>query len=94
MLEKLSPLVFDWQAWRANDFFNEFGVPIRHSEHFSETIRKHAIGYCNGESLVCRPKANTKAVMFWDGNNNWWTHFTNSEFDRIFTPIISQICPA
>ncbi|NJN33914.1 MAG: hypothetical protein HC817_06350 [Saprospiraceae bacterium] len=43
-----------------------------------------AIGYCHGNNLPCRPKLNHVGVMFWNGNEHWWTHLTNLEFIHIF----------
>lgn len=84
-MQRLDSSLFTWSAWRANDFYSEFGVRVRHSIEAQELVRQKAIGYCVGESLPCRPKPNHYAVMFWDGEQEWWTHLTNEEFHNIFT---------
>lgn len=47
-------------------------------------IRKHAVGWYNGSSLLCRPKSNHKAVMFFKDGHHFWFHLTNKEFGAIF----------
>ena len=47
-------------------------------------LRKFAIGYCKGESLLCRPKSDNYGVMFQKGNVCFWTHLTAKEFGCIF----------
>jgi hypothetical protein len=85
LIEKLDSTLFTWSKWRANDFFSEFGVSVRHSFSAKQLVREKAIGYCDATLLSCRPKYNCVAVMFWDGNNEWWTHLTLSEFEGIFS---------
>lgn len=84
MIDKIDSSYFTWQIWRANDFFSEFGIPIRYNFIQKKNILEKAIGFCEGAGLLCRPKYNTYAVMFWDGNTEWWTHFSKYEFERIF----------
>jgi hypothetical protein len=83
-MEQLDSSLFTWQEWRANDFFNCFGVSVRYSSYVKEQVRNSAIGFCKGENLACRPKSNYYAVMFWDGKEHWWTHLSCKEFVRIF----------
>lgn len=84
MINKIDSSYFDWLSWRANDFFYVFGCSVRHSPKIKESIKKVAIGYCAGVNLPCRPKLDHYAVMFWDGQNYWWTHLTEQEFSFIF----------
>lgn len=83
-MKKIDSSLFTWQRWRANEFFHCFGVSVRYSYEVIEHVRKASVGFCRGENLVCRPKENKYAVMFWDGNKHWWTHLNYEEFVRIF----------
>lgn len=47
-------------------------------------LKEHAVGYCQGDSVICRPKANTKAVMFFVNEKHFWFHLSNYEFSIIF----------
>lgn len=85
MIEKIDSTLFDWISWRSGsplDFF----VPCRESAlvEIRPILRRYAIGYCIGENLLCRPKLNHKAVMFFKNDLHFWFHLTNREFERIF----------
>lgn len=85
MLDRMFPDSFDWSTWR-NGSLHELGVTYKESEIIKsrDIIKKYAIGYYEGESLVCRPKPNTKAVMFLVDDRLFWTHLSNKEFKIIF----------
>ena len=88
-LQQMNPSLFDWLHWRINDtFFNEFGFQCRYasltSAHGKEVIRKYAVGWANGESLICRPKVGHKGVMFFKNDRHFWVHLRNKEFEEIF----------
>lgn len=76
---------FDWQTWRAGSL-HDLGVTYKESEILKSRaiIKQHAIGYCRGESLLCRPKGNTVGVMFFVDNIFFWTHLSVLEFSIIF----------
>lgn len=84
MLPKLDSTLFTWQAWRAYGF----NIPCRYETLTSglgkATLRKHAVGWCYGENLLCRPKANHIAVMFEKDEVQFWFHLRNEEFIKIF----------
>ena len=47
------------------------------------TLKAHAVGYCDAEKLLCRPKNEHKAVMFFKDDIHFWFHVTNREFEVI-----------
>lgn len=85
MLEKMHGTSFDWLTWRGEGVIR-LGVIQREAIILtnSNIIKKHAIGYCKGEDIICRPKPNTIAVMFLKDDDLFWTHLTNKEFNIIF----------
>jgi len=48
-----------------------------------KVLKKHAIGYCSGRSLLCRLKVGFHAVMFQKGEQLFWTHLTIKEFNLV-----------
>lgn len=84
-LEYMYPDSFDWQTWRAGSL-HDLGIIYKESELIKSKnlIKKYAVGYCSGESLMCRPKEKTVAVMFIYQGNKFWTHLMRGEFSRIF----------
>jgi len=88
-LPQLDPSLFDFFTWINGSPFATFGIPCVYSELTKEENKRifkmYAIGYCNGENLICRPKTDTKAVMFCKDGENLWFHFTNKEFEEIFS---------
>ena len=86
-LEKKDPQLFNWSSWRNGSPAELFLVASFHIltiTYGKSVIRKYAIGYCDGETLICRPKTEHKAVMFEKDNEIFWFHLTNREFERIF----------
>lgn len=79
------PDSFDWHTWRAGTL-QDFGVTYKFDDivRSRNLIKKYAVGFCFGEELICRPKKDTKAVMFLYNNIFFWTHLTNKEFCVIF----------
>ena len=86
MIPKLNPQLFDWIVWRAGSPVDVFGIPLRGYTltDIAAPCRKYALGYCDAENLVCRPKINHKAVLFEIKDELYWFHFTNDEFSEIF----------
>jgi hypothetical protein len=86
MIPKINPLLFDWVMWRNGSPIDLFGMPLRDYSLYTiaPLIKKYAIGYCEAESLQCRPKLNHKAVMFDVGCEYYWFHLTDREFSAIF----------
>ena len=82
---RLNPSLFDWSRWRAG-CLAEFGVQTRYEFLIAagSVLRQHAIGWCFGENLACRPKPGTMAVMFWSEERHFWTHLTVREFREVF----------
>jgi hypothetical protein len=85
-MEKLDCGYFEWTLWREGSPLDLFLV-CREIEliRMRKTIMRHAVGWCNAEHLLCRPKTKHKAVMFFKGGRHFWFHLTNSEFERIFS---------
>lgn len=88
-ITKMNPACFDWLTWRAGSILEIFNIKHRFSpiSMNKNIIRKYAIGYCNGEYLLCRSKAGYIAVMFEKDFIQWWTHFTIREFNECFPDI-------
>jgi hypothetical protein len=86
MIEKLDSSAFDWSTWRSGDVWNEFHIPCRTNALIEnrEILKKYAVGWCYGENLICRPKANHIAVMFFKDYKEFWFHLRDYEFEKIF----------
>lgn len=86
MIEELNSSLFDWLTWRNGTILELLNIPQRKLEMTAnkQMLLKHAVGWAKGESIPCRPKANTKAVMFLVDDREFWTHFNLDEFDNIF----------
>lgn len=85
MIEHWHGTSFDWLTWHGGSLTN---LGVQHNSHhvsaMRQKIRKHAIAWCEGEALLCRPKPDTVGVMFLQGEFQWWTHLTQEEFDVCF----------
>lgn len=86
LLDELPVDSFDWIRWRNFDFPSLFGMTWRTKSIIdnSHILREYAIGYINGTKLFCRPKPNTKAVMFLVNGEFQWCHLLDEEFRKIF----------
>ena len=85
-ITKLPIHLFDWQVWRAG-CISDLGIPTNRKEVIIEhrkLIKEYAIGYQDGERLLCRPKVNHKAIMFYKDRIHFWQHLTNEEFESIW----------
>lgn len=47
-------------------------------------LRENTEGWCYAESLMCRPKVNNIAVMYFVQGKYFWFHMRNGEFYEIF----------
>lgn len=87
MLQKLDSSLFDWLTWRAYSI-KTLGVFARYSDITSpmgkRILRKYAIGWCDGGSLLCRPKADQVGVMFFKDGEQFWFHLRKKEFKEVF----------
>ena len=85
MIQKENPEQFSWSRWRAGSPV-DLGTVCR--EHFINDYKRelvtYAIGYCNAEFLLCRPKFGCIAVMFFKDGHHFWFHLTKKEFKEIF----------
>lgn len=86
MLLKIHPDNFTWQLWRAGTLFDLGVLHYRYEFIVAKRIilRKFAIGYCRGASLLCRPKIDCYGVMFQRDNICFWTHLTTKELNYVF----------
>jgi hypothetical protein len=87
MLEHLNGTTFDWLSWQGGTLaklglFNRKQIILSNRQ----TIKRYAVGYCEGDQLLCRPKPNTIAVMFFKEGEFFWTHLMADEFWEIFKP--------
>jgi len=76
---------FNWMKWRVGSPAN-FKIPCRKEILIANgnILRKYAIGYIEGEKLLCRPKRNYTAIMFFKDEEEFWFHLRNDEFKIIF----------
>lgn len=86
MLEYLDECLFTWSRWRSGSPVDIGIVPFKESYIISnrDNINKFSVGYCDAEKLICRPKTNHKAIMFFKEDEHFWFHITNKEFVRVF----------
>ncbi len=86
-LRKLDYSLFTWLNWKAGSI-HDLGVQCRYyditSERGKEILKKHAVGYCRGENLPCRPKENEIALMCFKDGEHFWFHIRKKEFDEVF----------
>lgn len=85
-LQKLDSSLFDWISWRQGCPLVLFEIGCRMGDLYAKRneLRKYAIGWCKGESVLCRPKLNNFAVMFEKDGTCGWFHFRANEFEKIF----------
>jgi hypothetical protein len=76
---------FDWIRWR-NGSAKTLDILCREQDLIlnRNKIKDYAVGYCEGESLICRPKVDNIAVMFLKDDIEFWFHLTKKEFLNIF----------
>jgi hypothetical protein len=81
----LDPACFTPWRWRAGSYA-DFGIIARydHIVAAKEILKKHTVGFCNAESLLCRPKDGCKAVMFYKDGFHFWCHMKNNEFEMVY----------
>ena len=87
ILPKLYSDSFDWSRWRKGlAIWREIGVSCRYIDILEKrnVLLKYAVGYLNGDQLICRPKDNEYAVMFLIDDEFCWTHFRKKEFENVF----------
>lgn len=87
MLPKLDSNLFDWLTWISGSPLDLIGYcHCRTSDviKYRLIIKQYAIGYCDAETIPCRPKLNWKSVMFLKDDNYFWFHLSNYEFNCIF----------
>jgi len=77
---------FSWSRWRRFGLFAALGRACRTGDivRSSEELRRHAVGWLEGEKLPCRPKENTVAVMWLEDGYFTWCHLSNLEFFSVF----------
>ena len=81
MIEKIDPQLFTWSRWRKGSPADLLVMARKNSIIENKTrLKKYAVGYCDGESLLCRPKIDHKAIMFFKDGKHFWFHVTNEEF--------------
>lgn len=85
LLERLPSEYFDWSCWRAGSV-HELVLACRMPLllEASHILRQYAVGWCKGESLLCRPKVDHIALMFFKDGRHFWFHLRKQEFEEIF----------
>ena len=87
LIPKLHLDSFCWQRWRIGYKIHlKIGIAWREKRIIEkkEVIKKYAVGYIEGERLICRPKENEMGVMFLIDNEFCWTHLRKKEFENVF----------
>lgn len=84
---RLDSGLFDWLTWKGGDPSDLIG--FRHCRTVDlirarSVLREHAVGYCDGGSVPCRPKPDTVAVMYFVDDRHFWFHLSASEFCKVF----------
>ena len=66
----------------------DFKIPCKYryitSPAGKRKLREYAVGYCKADGLLCRPKHNQLAVMFFFNGCHFWTHLRREEFKEVF----------
>jgi len=85
MLEKMHGVSFTASRWRAG-CLADLGLVFKDYVIIANAgvVRRYAIGWCEGEALVCRPKEDHVAVMFEKDGVWFWNHLRKNEFQFIF----------
>jgi len=89
MISELHGTTFDFCSWQGGTLI-KLGLKPRKEIilNGADIIRKHAIGYCKAEELLCRPKVDCIAVMFLKDDEYFWTHLMMDEFNAIFPGVL------
>jgi hypothetical protein len=84
-MEYLDEQLFTWSRWRSGSPA-DIGLICRENIIISnkERIKQLSVGFCDADKLVCRPKENQKAIMFFKDGYHFWFHLTNKEFKAIY----------
>lgn len=86
-IPKIPAVQFTFEKWRGGSL-QTLEVACRYLDIVSprgqRILKKYAIGYCKGESLLVRPQENETAVMFLFKDEFFWTHLRNKEFNEVF----------
>jgi hypothetical protein len=87
-LEHWHETSFDWLTWSGGSLTN-LGVQYnsKHIAAYLHVLRKHAIAWCDGAKVLCRPKPGRIAVMFRLDDWEFWTHLRTSEFRICFPEV-------
>lgn len=85
-MRELDSTLFNWSTWRSGTLLDLLGIVNRtyHLVQNQHILRKHAVGFAPAERLLCRPKTNCMAVMFFVNGVHFWTHLRNHEFNTIW----------
>lgn len=87
IIPRLNEGLFEWLNWGSGSI-HDLGVFCRYWDIVSDRgiaiLRKHAIGYCPGERLRCRPKKDEVALMVHKDGIDFWFHLRKEEFIIVF----------
>ena len=83
-IPKINSSIFTWSRWRSGSLI-DLGIRTRTSiiKQNRKTLNEYAIGWCRGSDLLCRPKSEEVAVMFYKKGIHFWTHLKQEELKII-----------
>lgn len=92
ILRRLSSSQFGWQEWRGGSPADMLEVPCRAVSLIAakSTLRRYAVGWCEGGSTFCRPRPEHKAIMYFKDDRHFWFHLRDDEAKAIFPEIFNE----
>lgn len=86
MIQELNSGCFLYENYESNwwSIFDLSYADSMSTKTIADCIKQFATGYCRGESLLFRPRQDSMAVMFEKGQDRFWFHIPNWQFDSIF----------
>ena len=98
-LKLMDSSYFDFAHWHSGLIHEILDGPCRDwhitSPLASERLRQHAVGWCRGDAVPCRPKGlDEVAVMFYKDSRHFWSHLRKYEFYEVFGRATPQTPPS
>lgn len=93
--ERLDSTIFTWQSWCCNvgvSTLRIFDGGDGHSQNDDKIFNKRFIceGWCDGGSLIVRPRTQGIAIMVWDKEleEKVWCHVSDDFLDTLYVGYI------
>lgn len=87
-LEKMDSSQFNYRLWEAGTIYEIIEAPCRYKYITKglgkQQLKKYAIGWCNAEGLLFKPKQDEVAIMCFKEGRHFWFHIRRKEFDKIW----------